>query len=405
MPHYQDTQRTLMSERLEFPIKLKQPSPPMHLGWGVHKMIGEFANQLGFKNPLIVTSGLKGTGIIEEVLGILKAAGISGEVYSGVTTNPKDHECMAAYKQLMDANCDGLISIGGGSSHDCAKGVRQVHAHDGIDIKEFEGFETYRAPNKLKLLTCNTTSGTASEISNAWVINNTGEQYKMVTLDPNIVPTLAINDPLLHQTMSKDLAAYTGMDALTHAIEGLTSRLGVRSVWGSGLWAIKTIFSNLRESSCNRDNDEAIENMVWAQQAAGLCFGSNGTGFVHSMAHAMGGLYDSPHGHCNAIGLVNVAEYNLPACTERFKMMAEAIGIDTTSMTAIKAGDAFIRALEELRNDLGITQTFGDLGMKAEDAERMAAIACKDVCTPTNAAEMGVTTAKELLLKSMKKEH
>ena len=189
MPHYQDIQRTLMSERQEYPIKLKQPSPPMYLGWGAHKQIGDFAKKLGFKNPLIVTSGLKGTGIVDEILGVLKHAGVSGEVFAEVTGNPKDFEVMKAYKQLMDAGCDGLISVGGGSSHDCAKGVRQVHAHDGRNIREFVGFETYEKPNKLDLLSCNTTAGTSSETSNAWVINDTDEQYKMVTLDP-------INPPL-----------------------------------------------------------------------------------------------------------------------------------------------------------------------------------------------------------------
>ena len=237
MPHFKDVQRTLSNERLEYPIKMQHAYPSVNIGWGAHTMVGNDASALGIKNALIVTTGLRGTGIIEAIQGVLTHAGVSSEVFAGTTGNPKDHEVMEGYKVLKSNKFDGLISIGGGSATDCCKAMRLVYSHEGQDVRTFEGAFKATKANIIPHLAINTTSGTGSEVSCFSIINHTDDKYKMALFDPNATPSKAINDPLLHQCMPGELAAYTGMDALTHAVEAIASRLMVQSAHGAGFWA------------------------------------------------------------------------------------------------------------------------------------------------------------------------
>jgi len=352
-------------------------------------MVGNDAKALGMTKALIVTTGLRGTGIIETIQGILKHAGVETEVFNQMTPNPKDHEVMEGVKVLSAGDFDGLISIGGGGSTDCCKAIRMVYSHDGQDVRSFEGAFQCTKPNKLPHLAINTTSGTGSEVSCFSIINHTDKMYKMALFDPNATPSKAVNDPLLHQCMPQDLTGYTGMDALAHSIEAVASRLNVMSAHGQGLWAITQIFENLRESQANRNNDKAIEAMVWAEMAAAYSFNSAGLGIIHSMAHAMGGLYDSPHGLCNAIGMIETCNYNLSAAPDKFAQMARAAGINTVGMSNIKAGEAFIEAVAELKADLGITKTFADLGLQEKDLDGLSKFAAADICSEGNPKDVG----------------
>jgi len=401
MGHFADIKRTIGNERTEYPLKMMHAYPRIIIGWGAHTMAGEEAKKLGMKNALIVTTGLQGTGITEELQGILNQAGVKSSVYDNVTGNPKDFEVMEGYKKLTSDSFDGLVSLGGGSSIDCCKAIRLVHAHDGQNVRAFEGAFKATKPNKIPHLSINTTSGTGSEASCFSIINHTDDKYKMALFDPNCTPSLAIDDPLLHQCMSGDLAAYTGMDALTHAVEAIASRLLVQSAYGPGLWAIGQIFDNLRESSANRNNEKASEQMVWAELAAGISFNSAGLGIVHSMAHVLGGRYDAPHGLCNAIGLVDVCRYNLGACPDRFKTMAEAAHIDVNGLTPYKAGEKFIDAVEQLRYELGIRKNFKDLGMKEQDLDVCAKGVLNDICTEGNPQDVSLDDAKKVFSRCM----
>ncbi|MBF0361186.1 MAG: iron-containing alcohol dehydrogenase [Oligoflexia bacterium] len=401
MAHFKDSKRTISKERQEFPIRVLHAYPRAYVGWGAHTMLGIEAKKLGMKHAMIVTTGLRGTGIIDEIRGILQYAGVTSDVYTNVTGNPKDHEVMEGYKSVMKSKSDGLISIGGGSTIDCCKGIRLVHSHEGKHIREFEGAFKAIMPNKIPHLSVNTTSGTGSEVSCFCIINHTDEKYKMAIFDPTCTPSMAVDDPLLHQTMPADLTAYTGMDALTHAVEAIASRLQVQAAYGPGLWAIGQIFQNLREASANRNNDRAMEQMVWAELAAGVSFNSAGLGIVHSMAHVLGGLYDSPHGLCNAIGLVDSCRHNLPGCPGRFKIMAEAAGLDVRGLSDYKAGEKFIDAVEELRNELGIYKNFKDLGMRREDLDLCARKALKDICTEGNPIDMGFEDMRRVFATCM----
>ena len=389
MPHFRDAKRTLSLESREYPIKMQHAYPSVNIGIGAHTMVGNDAKALGMTNALIVTTGLKGTGIIEAIQGVLKHAGVASEVFDKATPNPKDYEVMEGAKALASGKFDGIVSIGGGSTTDCAKAIKLVYSHDGQDVRTFEGAFKCTKKNKIPQLAINTTSGTGSEVSCFSIINHTEKMYKMALFDPNCTPSKSVNDPLLHQCMSSNLAAYTGMDALTHAVEAIASRLCVQSAYGPGLWAITEIFANLRQSAANRNNIKAIEQMVWAEMAAAYSFNSAGLGIVHSMAHAMGGLYDSPHGLCNAIALVDVSRLNLPACPERFATMARAAGIDTRNISDMKAGELFIDMIQELKDDLGITTKFGDLGLTEKDLDGLSKFAAADICSEGNPTDIG----------------
>jgi len=401
MPHFRDVKRTLSLEPREYPIKMQHAYPSVNIGWGAHTMVGNDAKALGMTNALIVTTGLKGTGIIEAIQGVLKHAGVASEVYDKATPNPKDYEVMEGAKVLASGKFDGIITIGGGSTTDCGKAIKLVYSHDGQDVRTFEGAFKCTKKNKIPHLAINTTSGTGSEVSCFSIINHTEKMYKMALFDPNCTPSKSVNDPLLHQCMPQNLAAYTGMDALTHAVEAIASRLCVQSAYGPGLWAITEIFGNLRQSAANRNNTKAIEQMVWAEMAAAYSFNSAGLGIVHSMAHAMGGLYDSPHGLCNAIALVEVSRFNLPACPERFAMMARAAGINTDGMSDIKAGEKFIDMIQELKDDLGITTKFGDLGLQEKDLDGLAKFAAADICSEGNPMDIGFDNMRAVFKSCM----
>jgi len=401
MPHFRDVKRTLSLEPREYPIKMQHAYPSVNIGWGAHTMVGNDAKALGMTNALIVTTGLKGTGIIEAIQGVLKHAGVASEVFDKATPNPKDYEVMEGAKVLASGKFDGIITIGGGSSTDCGKAIKLVYSHDGQDVRTFEGAFKCTKKNKIPHLAINTTSGTGSEVSCFSIINHTEKMYKMALFDPNCTPSKSVNDPLLHQCMPQNLAAYTGMDALTHAVEAIASRLCVQSAYGPGLWAITEIFGNLRQSAANRNNTKAIEQMVWAEMAAAYSFNSAGLGIVHSMAHAMGGLYDSPHGLCNAIALVEVSRFNLPACPERFAMMARAAGINTDGMSDIKAGEKFIDMIQELKDDLGITTKFGDLGLQEKDLDSLAKFAAADICSEGNPMDIGFDNMRAVFKSCM----
>lgn len=390
-------------ETTEFPIKNFHATPRAIIGWGAYRQAAEEAKAIGMNNVLIVTSGLRGTGIVDEVKGVMEHGGIAvNAVYDGVTSNPKDHEVHAAHKMYKENKCQGIVSLGGGSSHDCAKAVRMVDAHDGKSITEFGLFCPCTEPITIPQLAITTTAGTGSEISWASVITDTTKVYKMCIFDPTIVASRAIVDPALMRTMPQALTATTGFDALTHAIEAYVSRLGVRASQGLAIHAIKLIGEALRKAYANPQNAEARETMAWAQFTAGHAFNSAGLGIVHSMAHTLGALFDSPHGLCNAIGLVATCRYNMVACPEKFADIAQALGADTRGMTVMEAAECGVDEVERLRSDVCITENFADLGVKEEHLDKAAQIAMNDVCTLGNPRNVDNEIIKMIFRQCMK---
>jgi alcohol dehydrogenase class IV len=383
----------------EYPRKTVFPTPRMEFGWGAHTSVGEEAELLGLDDALIVTTGLEGTGIVDAVTEVLEEAGVGSQVYDGVTSNPKDFEVHEAYELQQESNADGIVAVGGGSSIDCAKGVRLVEAHDGRDITEFEGVEKGENPSNLPMIAMSTTAGTGSETTVYAVISDTDEEYKMALGDGGMLNSVAIIDPALHRTMPPHLTAWTGMDALTHAVEAYVSRMGVKSNRAMAIEAIRLVAENLPQAYADGNNEEARENMAWAQYLAAQAFNSAGLGIVHPMAHVLGGVYDLPHGLCNSVALPAAMEFEVPARPDLFKDIAErGFGVDTSGMTTRDAAFTSVEAVEKLKADLNITQTWQEIGMQEEDLQKCSEYAFEDFCTEGTPRDLDPDTVGQLFM-------
>ena len=346
-------------------------------GWGSHQTAGDECEALKIKKALITTTGLKGTGIVDEIKGILEYKGISTEIFSGVTSNPKDYQIMEAYKVFKEAGCDGVVSVGGGSSHDCGKGLRIVAANDGRYVCDFAAFidppwmkeiKKYK-PVTIPQVCVNTTTGTGAEVTGGALVSNTKVRAKHMCMVPGVSPNVAINDPLLMRMQPQNIAAWTGFDALTHAFESYICRSPSRYNKAMMLQSMKLIFENLREFSYNRMNHVACENMCWAASMAGIGLGfGGGAGVVHGLMHGLSALYDVHHGLTNAVFTIPGERFNQPACPEKFAEMTETMGIDIRGMTKMEASDCWFEEIERLLDDLEIESgNLSRFGLTKED--------------------------------------
>jgi methanol:N,N-dimethyl-4-nitrosoaniline oxidoreductase len=350
-------------EMFQFPIHYTSPIHRIAIGWGVHETVADECKAASIKKALIVTTGLKGTGIIGEIRQILTANGVANETYDKVTSNPKDYQVMEAYDIYKAAECDGVVSVGGGSSHDCAKGLRSVAVNNGIYVCDMAAFidppwmeevKKYQ-PVTIPQIAVNTTAGTGAECTFAAAITNTKVRAKQLLVVPGQTPTVAIIDPLLVRLMPKHIAAWTGIDTLAHAFEGYVSKTRVPHTAALMLGVIKIVTENLREFTYNRMNHVACENMCWAESmgGAGLHFGG-GTGIVHGLGHTLSVLTDCHHGQANAVLTIPGERYNQATCPEKFAEMAGAMGVDIRSLTKMQAADKWFEEMERLLADLNI---------------------------------------------------
>ena len=388
---------------LAFPIKNYHPTPHALLGPGAHEMIGLSAAQLGFQRTLLMTTGLRGTGIVDEVKGIVEGAGVEVVVFDGVESNPKDHNVMAAHAAYANESCDSFISLGGGSSHDCTKATRVVAAHDGRSINDFKGPLELDNPVLPPHIAVSTTAGTGSETSFAFVITDTTtgpSNHKFARFAHQVAPSMAIDDPVLFMSMPADLTAYCGFDVLAHASGAYVSTLDMIPSAGLALQAIELTFQYLPTVVGNGLDAVAREQMMYAQYIAGQAFNSAGLDAVHSISHAVSASFDTHHGMGNGIALTRVWENNVSANYPKFARMAQAMGIDTRSLTEVQAADAALEAASRLADDVGIPQNFTDLPEYSksrvghhdfpavtssdDDVVRIAEHALTDVCSLTN---------------------
>ncbi len=352
-------------------------------GPGCVKEVGSKAKDLGAKKALIVTDqGLNKAGVPDIIIKHLSEQGIDSYVFAGAEPNPTDknvHDGVTAYQ---DNGCDFIISLGGGSSHDCAKGIGLVTAGGG-HIRDYEGIDKSKVP-MTPLIAINTTAGTASEMTRFCIITNTDTHVKMAIVDWRCTPLIAIDDPRLMTAKPASLTAATGMDALTHAVEAYVSTAANPITDACAEKAIRMIQQWLRQAVANGENIEAREAMSYAQYLAGMAFNNASLGYVHAMAHQLGGFYNLPHGVCNAILLPHVCEFNLISTPERYADIAEFMGIDIKGMTRAEAGKAGINAIRELSQAIGIPTGLTELGVKQEDLAIMAINAQNDACMLTN---------------------
>ncbi|MCF8570643.1 NDMA-dependent methanol dehydrogenase [Gordonia sp. HY002] len=358
----------------EFPIKEFHPFPKAKLGVGAHDMLGVEAKELGMTRVLLMTTGLRGSGIIEELTGKIEYQGVDVVLFDEVQSNPKDFNAMDAAARYQSEKCDGIISVGGGSSHDAAKGARMVIAHDGRNINEFEGFSKATNKENPKHIAVSTTAGTGSETSWAYVITDTSDMdnpHKWVAFDDSCLVDLAMDDPLLYYSCPEHFTAFCGFDVLAHASEPFVSRLDFEPSLGNAKYSIELIRDNLRTAVYDPKNLAARSGMMHAQYIAAQAFNSGGLGMIHSMSHAFSAFYDSHHGLNNAIALPRVWEYNLPARYERYAEIAALLGVDTRNMTTVQAADAAVEEAIRLSKDLGIPENFGQLTTSTYEKNRM----------------------------------
>lgn len=339
--------------------------------------------QKGFKKALIVTDKpLKELGVAGRVLSLLQGAGMDGVIYDGVKPNPTTANVEAGLALLKGDQCDFVISLGGGSPHDCAKGIALCAANGG-KIADYEGVDQSAKP-QLPLVSINTTAGTASEMTRFCIITDESRHVKMAIVDRHVTPILSVNDPELMAGMPKGLTAATGMDALTHAVEAYVSIAATPITDACALKAVRLIADNLRSAVANGADMGAREQMAYAQFLAGMAFNNASLGYVHAMAHQLGGFYDLPHGVCNAVLLPHVQEFNARDVAPRLKEVGEAMGLNLSGLTAEAGAKAAIQAIRQLSVDVGIPPNLTALGAKAEDIPTLAANAMKDACGLTN---------------------
>jgi alcohol dehydrogenase len=338
---------------------------------------------LGFKRALIVTDKpLVKIGLVEKVATKLVENGIKVFLFDGVKPNPTTVNVDAGLRVLKDNHCDFIISLGGGSPHDCAKGIALV-ATNGGKIKDYEGVDVSTKP-QLPLVAINTTAGTASEMTRFCIITDESRHIKMAIVDKNTTPVLSVNDPELMLEKPAQLTAATGMDALTHAIEAYVSIAATPITDACAIKAIELIQANLIAAVNDGKNIQAREQMAYAQFLAGMAFNNASLGYVHAMAHQLGGFYDLPHGVCNALLLPHVQQYNAQVAAPRLKDVAKAMGVDVSAMSDEQGAKAAITAIKSLSVAVDIPANLTLLGVNAADIPTLAENALNDACGFTN---------------------
>lgn len=348
----------------------------------------------GFKKAMVCSDpDLIKFGVTKKVTDLLDAANLDYVVYSDIKPNPTIENVQSGVKALQEAKADYMIAIGGGSSMDTAKAIGIIDKNPEFsDVRSLEGVAETKNPCT-PILAVPTTAGTAAEVTINYVITDAQKDRKMVCVDPHDLPVVAFIDPDMMASMPKGLTAATGMDALTHAIEGYIT---------AGAWemsdmfhikAIEIIARSLRGAVEN--TPEGREGMALGQYIAGMGFSNVGLGIVHSMAHPLGALYDTPHGVANAIILPTVMEYNAPATGTKYKDIAEAMGVDTTGMDQEAYRKAAVDAVKKLSQDVGIPADLKEI-VKVEDLDFLSQSAYDDACRPGNPRETSVAEIKEL---------
>lgn len=371
-----------------------------YFGPGARKMLPQEIKRLGLHKALVATDKeLIRFGVAQKVLDVLEEAGVPYELFSEIKPNPTVSNVKAGVKAFSESGADFILAIGGGSSIDTAKAISIITNNPSFsDVVSLEGVaDTQR--KSVPIIALPTTAGTAAEVTINYVITDEEKQKKMVCVDPNDIPAIAIVDAELMYTLPKSLTAATGMDALTHAIEGLITK---------GAWEMSDMFEIKAIEMINRyletavkepTNPEARNGMAVAQYIAGMAFSNVGLGVVHGMAHPLGAIFDIPHGVANALLLPTIMEFNAPAALDKYVQIAKAMDVYVPGMSREEAANAAVQAVKDLAVRVGIPQHLSELGIQEKDLDRLADAAFADVCTPGNPREVN----KEIILNLYQK--
>ncbi|HII4502647.1 TPA: L-threonine dehydrogenase [Clostridium perfringens] len=364
------------------------------------KDAGDQVGELGFKKALIVTDKVLGQiGIVKKVTDVLDNKNIEYAIYDETKPNPTVKNVNDGLALLKEKECDFVISLGGGSAHDCAKGIALL-ATNGGEIKDYEGVDKSKKP-QLPMVGINTTAGTGSEMTLFAIITDEERHIKMALVDKHLTPIIAVNDPMLMLAMPKSLTAATGMDALTHAIEAYVSTSATPITDACAEKAIELISNYLVNAVENGQDVEARDMMAYAEYLAGMAFNNASLGYVHAMAHQLGGFYNLPHGVCNAILLPHVQEYNKATSASRLAKIAKIMGGNIEGLTDEQGADLCIDMIKSLSQTIEIPEGLGVLGVKESDFETLATNALNDACSLTNPRKGNLEEVIAIFKKAM----
>ena len=364
-------------------------------GAGALKAVPEEIKARGLKKAFVASDpDLIKFGITKKVTDLLDEAGVAYTVYSDIKPNPTIENVQHGVASFKESGADCIVAVGGGSSMDTAKAIGIIITNPEFsDVRSLEGVSPTKNPC-VPIIAVPTTAGTAAEVTINYVITDVEKKRKFVCVDTHDIPVVAVVDPEMMSSMPASLTAATGMDALTHAIEGYITKGAWELSDMFHIKAIEIIANSLRGAVNN--TPEGREGMALGQYVAGMGFSNVGLGIVHSMAHPLGALYDTPHGVANAIILPTVMEYNAPATGEKYRDIAKAMGVKgVDTMSIEEARTAAIDAVKQLSEDVGIPANLKEI-VKPEDVDFLAQSAYDDACRPGNPRETSVEEIKEL---------
>jgi len=374
-------------------------APEFVIGEGARNLAGRYVKNFGARNVFIVTGPhIISAGWVKDVTDSLEEMGIGYTIFSDVTPNPRDYEVMNGAERYEKAGCDAIVAIGGGSPIDCAKGIGIVSSNK-KNILTFEGVDNVAVPPP-PMICIPTTSGTGADVSQFAIINDTRRRVKIAIISKMIVPDIALVDPVPLTSLSRELTAHTGMDAITHSVEAYVSNASSPVTDIQALESIRLMQEHLILAYRNPESLHERYQTMLGSLLAGLAFSNASLGAVHAMAHSLGGYSDLPHGECNALLLEHVVEYNFDACPERYAVIAAILQQHPAPGKTRGTKDEIVHSLRALRESLGVTDRLSDLGVTTKDIPELARKAIRDPCLATNPKKLSVGDIERIYEKA-----
>jgi len=372
--------------------------PEFIIGNDCYEMVDIYVETFLGRRVMIVTDpGVIEAGWADEVIKRLKIAGVEYTIFSDLTPNPKDYEVMKGVEIFNSEGCDMIIAVGGGSPMDCAKGIG-ISSTNMMHVLEFEGVDQVPQPAP-PLICIPTTAGTAADISQFAIITDSDRKVKIAIVSKTVIPDISLISAKTTTTMSDELTAATGIDALVHAFEAYVSNASSPITDLNAIRAIDLVFKNLLKAIENPLDLTYRNNMMLASTLAGMAFSNASLGIVHAMAHSLGGFMDLPHGECNALLLENAVEFNYESSAEKYNIIGRTIGIRSEKNDEIK--HELIDRIRDLRKSVGITQRLSDMGVKKDDIGKLAGFAIEDPCVVTNPVMPEISDLEKIYEKTL----
>ena len=358
-------------------------APEIVFGPGALALAGRYARNLGASKVFLVTDpGVAEAGWAQAVIRSLQAESLDYTLYTDVSANPRAEEVMMGAEHYARNVCDVIVAVGGGSPMDCAKAIGVVHTN-GRHVLEFEGVDRVDVPGP-PLICIPTTAGTSSDVSQFVIISNRFEKRKVAILSKSVVPDVALVDPEPTTTMDAYLTACTGMDAMVHALEALVSNAGSDLTDLHAREAIRRLHTYLPEAIAQPQDIAIRQQVMFGSLSAGLAFSNASLGAVHAMAHSIGGMFDLPHGECNSLLVDHVMRFNWSQAGDRYGELADIFGLQLKGLPSREACESLVGAVARFKNQIGITCTLKDHGIREKDIPHLARMAVNDPCMATN---------------------